>query len=260
MRQVFASTRLETSEGVVALLAAEGIETLVRNGRSYKGGYGRRGSYADSAAPAATVWVVRADDFSRARDILRQAGLLGEGDDTRGRFMASPYAAAARQAQAGRKGFTPNRLRMGLLFAIAAVLVMLALWQHRRGTQQAPATAASRTLPAAPAQTGSAGLPPLRVQEAVYTAAVPTALAEHVFARTRAAHGLENPCLQRDDTLLRVAPDCDSRQQVHVHSYRTDGSGTGEVQVAWKTAQAAGSQRLEVRREGHVWHTLRVLE
>ena len=78
MRQIFSSQRVETVEGVAELLRGHGIEVKVTNGRSYK--TRRRGqfSYTDlgnaSAYPA--VWIVRADDQPRAREILREARLL----------------------------------------------------------------------------------------------------------------------------------------------------------------------------------------
>jgi hypothetical protein len=78
MRQVFSSARLENVERVAEMLRDAGIEVRITDGRSYKGG--RRGvqSYSekgrDSARPA--VWVVKSDDRLRARDILREAGLI----------------------------------------------------------------------------------------------------------------------------------------------------------------------------------------
>lgn len=78
MRQVFSSARLENVERVAELLREAGIEVRITDGRSYKGGrrstvsYGEQGR--DAARPA--VWVVKSDDRIRARDILREAGLL----------------------------------------------------------------------------------------------------------------------------------------------------------------------------------------
>lgn len=80
MRQLFSSQRLENVEGVAKLLNEHGIETHVSQSRGYKSK--RRGtfSYADSARsdpsqwPA--VWIVRAEDQPRARELLREAGLF----------------------------------------------------------------------------------------------------------------------------------------------------------------------------------------
>lgn len=80
MRQIFRSPRLENVEGVAQMLDAEGIETWISQARSYKGG--RRGTFSylqsaregEDAWPA--VWIVRAEDQPRARQLLRDAGLL----------------------------------------------------------------------------------------------------------------------------------------------------------------------------------------
>lgn len=80
MRQLFSSQRLENVEGVARLLNEHGIETHISQSRGYKSK--RRGtfSYADSARsdpsqwPA--VWIVRAEDQPRARELLREAGLF----------------------------------------------------------------------------------------------------------------------------------------------------------------------------------------
>ncbi len=81
MRQMFSSPRLENVEGVNKLLNEAGIETKITQGRSYKGNSRREHSYADkkrqvdpSQYPA--VWVIRAEDYTRAREILHQAELL----------------------------------------------------------------------------------------------------------------------------------------------------------------------------------------
>ena len=48
MRQMFSSARLETVEGVAALLNEHGIETRITQGRSYKGTRRRTFSYRDN--------------------------------------------------------------------------------------------------------------------------------------------------------------------------------------------------------------------
>lgn len=79
MRQVFTSHRLENVEGVEKLLNDAGIETKVSQGRSWKGNSRRDFSYTakhhdPSQQPA--VWVIKPEDFKRAREILHAAGLL----------------------------------------------------------------------------------------------------------------------------------------------------------------------------------------
>lgn len=80
MRLMFSSARLENVERVDALFQKAGIATKVIGGRSYKG-HSRRGfSYNDSASVQSEnppqLWVLHADDYRRAREILLQEGLL----------------------------------------------------------------------------------------------------------------------------------------------------------------------------------------
>lgn len=80
MRQVFSSPRLENVEGVARLLNEQGIETYVSQARGYKGQRRTTFSYAESGradtAQWPAVWIVRAEDQPRARELLREAGLL----------------------------------------------------------------------------------------------------------------------------------------------------------------------------------------
>ena len=77
MRQVFSSLRLENVEGVAKVLEEAGVEVRITGGRSYKSGWSGRRTYNDSerVAPPA-VWVVKSEDQPRARQLLRDAGLL----------------------------------------------------------------------------------------------------------------------------------------------------------------------------------------
>ncbi|MET1024972.1 MAG: DUF2007 domain-containing protein [Pseudoxanthomonas sp.] len=82
MRQIFSSQRVETVEGVAELLEKNGIDTYISNGRSYQGKRGSQFSYSEpvSKVKQPTVWVRHADDQPKARQILREHGLL---DSTR---------------------------------------------------------------------------------------------------------------------------------------------------------------------------------
>ncbi len=89
MRQMFSSPRLENVEGVNQLFNEAGIETKITQGRSYKGNSRREHSYSDkkrqldsSQYPA--VWVIKAEDYTRAREILHKADLLED-------KMQNPY-------------------------------------------------------------------------------------------------------------------------------------------------------------------------
>lgn len=78
MRQLFTSQRLENVEAVAKLLNDAGIETWVSEARSYKGNRRRTFSYRESDRGEAQpgVWIVKAEDVTRARALLIQAGLL----------------------------------------------------------------------------------------------------------------------------------------------------------------------------------------
>ncbi len=122
MRQIFTSPRLETVEGVARLLEEHGIETYTSQSRSYKGNRRSRFSYAASDhAPQPGVWVVRADDLVRARDLLREAGLL---ETTRApSFLPLP----ASTTQPDQRHRLAMRIRFGLLAAagVGALLTIL---------------------------------------------------------------------------------------------------------------------------------------
>lgn len=146
MRQVFSSPRLENVERVAQLLREAGIETRITHGRSYKGS--RRGdfSYRDHVReePMPAVWIVNAEDQLRAREMLRDAGLL---DTTRG--PSDSFVPASlhrrdeeRKADAGaRRAF---RLKMGLV-AVIGIVVVLAFTAQRRSELKSPAVRAAAT-------------------------------------------------------------------------------------------------------------------
>ncbi|KAA2285615.1 pathogenicity-like protein [Arenimonas fontis] len=126
MRQIFTSHRLENVEGVQRLLAEAGIETRITQGRSWKGASRRSFSYSDrkhdpSQQPA--VWVIRPDDYKRAREILHEAGLL----------ESSREPSYLPEALRGQDGTPPDparriaRIRLVLLAAVAAAGGLLVL-------------------------------------------------------------------------------------------------------------------------------------
>lgn len=117
MREVFSSARLENVEKVAQLLADAGIEVRITNGRSYHGNRRSGFRYSDRSAPRASVWVIQSDQQPRARQMLREAGLL---DSTRA--GAPTYHFQSQRETAER----PARRRMllikvGLLLVIAGV-------------------------------------------------------------------------------------------------------------------------------------------
>lgn len=123
MRKVFSSHRLENTEGVAELLGKAGIEVRILNGRSYKGNRRRTFSYADPSPSTSDVWVVRSEDQRKAREILREAGLI---DTTRptGGYSTPTFRSEVELAQArspARKRLF--RVKLGVLALITAVVV-----------------------------------------------------------------------------------------------------------------------------------------
>jgi len=156
MRQVFSSQRVETVEGVAELLRSHDIEVRVTDGRTYHSRRSGQFSYLDEGKGQRfpTVWVVRADDQPRARDILRDARLL---DTTRRDHPTAEFAFRdAPTATTGRSWAW--RIRIALLVVIAAVALFIALG-HRSAQQPAspapvpaPQAQPPQQQPAAPEQ------------------------------------------------------------------------------------------------------------
>lgn len=119
MRQIFSSQRLENVERVAQMLREADIEVRITNGRSYKGG--RRGtfSYSDESGPKPAVWVVRSDDTVKAREILREAGLL---ETTRESFAGPSYNLGATDTPAKAKAQS-RMLRIKLVLMAGIVVV-----------------------------------------------------------------------------------------------------------------------------------------
>ena len=79
MRQMYTSPRLSNVEGVSKLLDEHGIENKISQGRTYKGVSRREFSFretekAKDEQPA--VWVLKPEDYTRARELLHEAGLI----------------------------------------------------------------------------------------------------------------------------------------------------------------------------------------
>ncbi|PKM15077.1 MAG: pathogenicity-like protein [Gammaproteobacteria bacterium HGW-Gammaproteobacteria-2] len=127
MRQVFSSPRLENVEGVARLLNEQGIETYVSQARGYKGQRRTTFSYAESGradtAHWPAVWIVRAEDQPRAREMLREAGLL----TSTSKPISLPEAEVDR-TQTTKPPLSAAwvlRLRLLVLAAIAGITLMI---------------------------------------------------------------------------------------------------------------------------------------
>lgn len=143
MRQVFSSPRLENVEAVAQILRDAGIEVSISNGRSYKGAMRSRPSYTQPAEAQPAVWVVQSGDQVRAREILREHGLL-ESTRPSGSFVPPSFRdeeARATKMPAQRRMF---RIKLFLLAAMAIIVVLAMLrgcYSPNRQTAVAPAVA-----------------------------------------------------------------------------------------------------------------------
>lgn len=263
MRQVFASARLENVEAVAKLLADEGIEVRIQGGRSFRGGIRGDFSYRDGhgGGERPSVWVVRTDEQTRARALLREHGLLQTPDRSTSFLGSTPHARPP--ADAGR---APSRGRF-LLLAALGVAMVAAFFAGRglREPREPRADVSPSTFPDPGAPGGLAPIPEEVVPE-VHVIAVPPALARVLFA-IEAAGDAAPGCLAIDgrdpppgvvDALAAAgmpatpASACpDGAGVLDVARWRTDGSGRGTVELRLGDAPA---RVLAVRREGPEWH------
>ena len=127
MRQVFSSQRIETVEGVAKLLTDAGIPVHISNGRSYHSKRGGQFSYTEpvKAQLQPAVWVRHADDQPRARELLREAGLL---ETTRPGYASTLTFTSPQDAPTPQRSWA-WRIRLILLALIALAAVVM--WMRR---------------------------------------------------------------------------------------------------------------------------------
>ncbi|AKC85828.1 hypothetical protein [Pseudoxanthomonas suwonensis] len=147
MRQVFTSQRLETVEGVAKLLEDAGIPVHISQPRSYRSK--RRGQFSYSEPTPANqqpgVWVRHPEDQPRARELLREAGLLATTRSYSGASQTVTELPPSRFEEGGGSRWA-WRVRIGLLLVIAAVVVFI--WMGRQPKPAAvPVTPATEQAP-----------------------------------------------------------------------------------------------------------------
>jgi hypothetical protein len=291
MRQVFSSPRIENVEGVARLLEDAGIEVRITHGRSYRSAIRGNFSYRESAdaGPRPAVWIVKSEDQPRARQLLREAGLLhtAAGPMPMDSYIPeTPHMNRERVVIAAPTSRRASRIRYGLLAGIA-LMVVLTYVATRSPT---PQTASSAPVPAsasAPARSGAATpatvAGPIAAPSTAYVIATPPALAEMLFAAELDARQADLFCLAIDgadppaELLARLNPsrgearpasacsdDARDRVSIDVTRYRTDGSGVGTVGVVIHHSGSDAPRenqirQLEVQRTGDRWQVLRVL-
>ncbi|MGY1519689.1 hypothetical protein [Luteimonas sp. A482] len=265
MRQVFSSARIENVQAVAKLLADEGIEVRVEDGQRYRRSIRSGFSYRESGGNAsrASVWVVRSDDQSRARQLLHAAGLLEA-------TPANPASFLPGSGHAARAAAPKRRAQVGLgMFLVAAVALALWLNQFRTPGWDLP-TPVSRTVPAnAPLDPS---LQAINTVDAVHLVPTPPALAVTLAVAEQARVPGAQLCLSVDGQDPGEATQAAAREagldpapasacpgagdvlRVDVSDYRTDGSGAGTIALDVARGDAAPAVRqLDVRREGDAW-------
>lgn len=289
MRQVFTSPRLENVERVAALLQEHGVVTRITNGRTFKGSLRGSFSYRESANknPPPAVWVVRSEDQPKARELLRDAGLLDSGRSPTSYLSTDLLHGARDDANdpAKRRMF---RIKAGLLISIT-IAVSLGLFSWLKSTSKAPADAAPASVASAPAPQAAVAetmMLPSDAPQSAYVAAVPSALAAMLAtAELRAREGVD-VCLSvdgadpsetglaqfeagdrariRSRSACKAAPETASALSIDVRDYRTDGSGSGTVRLEIATTKDGQAQTetrtLEVRRDGLEWEVKRIVQ
>ncbi len=282
MRRIFTSPRLENAERVAALLKDNGIEARITNGRSYKGN--RRGnfSYRDDTRtdPQPAVWIVKPDDQPKARELMREAGLLDSG-----RSPTSYLSTAALQTPADERAQASKRRRM-LIRAALLVGIVITAGAGLLATRKPVPALASKPAVALPQSTiepmPSPGNHTIADTDAdtAYRVDVPSALAAMLLQAELRAHDAFDACLsvdgkppskpvldalpEADRARIRAQADCaaaaDAKDvvSVDVREYLTDGSGIGTVQVEIADHGKDGKRRvdtrtLDVKRDGLDW-------
>jgi hypothetical protein len=263
MRQVFTSQRIENVEGVARLLQDAGIDVRISNPRSYRGAIRGNFSYREQAQRGAQpeVWVLRSDDYPRARQLLREAGLEQRGHVAGGGFAGASMHGASGPVVARRPA---SRARRGALIAVALAVaagVLGTRWLASRAP--APAPAASTVAPEGP-QVITGATP-------VYRQATPPALAALLVedalqaapAGSRACVTIDGAAPPSDFASERLrarllpADACAQAEslRIAIDDYRTDGSGVGTIRIADGT-QTSQARVMEVQRTGMDWRVL----
>jgi hypothetical protein len=127
MRQIYTSPRMENIDRVVALMAEHGIETTISNRQTWQRADWKRFSY--SARGDRDSWpqisVVRAEDQTRARQVLRDAGL-----EPATRF-ADELAESRGVGEVGNQRRLSMRVKLVILALIGGVAALIAITQFQ---------------------------------------------------------------------------------------------------------------------------------
>ncbi len=273
MRQVFTSPRVENAEAVAQLLREGGIEVRLSNGRGWRGAIRGNFSYREqpSRGTQPEVWVLRSEDYPRARQLLREAGLPQGGQSGGGAYVGPSMHTATTGERAATVRRPGSRARTGALLAVA-LAVGAGYFLLRWSASNAP----PRTAPASAPGVAAQGASPLIADAAtVHVIPTPPALAAALLAASSTLPvPRDGACVSVDGKdLSENAPDsvreprwtqasqCRQGQaRIAIGPYRTDGSGTGTVEVAIVSSDGASdSWTLDVERVRDEWRVLRTV-
>jgi broad specificity phosphatase PhoE len=126
MRLLYTSPRQENIDRVVAYMAENGVETTITNRSNWNRPSYQRFSYAQRSENRDSwpqVWINRADDYTKGRELLRQLGI--EPMIRHGEALAAERNPA--QSIYTRREHTVARVRRIALLAILGVFMVLAL-------------------------------------------------------------------------------------------------------------------------------------
>ena len=125
MRLLYTSPRQENIDRVVAFMSENGVETTITNRSNWNRPSYQRFSYQqrrENRDNWPQVWVSRADDYTKARELLRQLGIesiVRHGEELRAeRDPGTVYVL---------REHTVTRVRRIVLLAILGVFMVLAL-------------------------------------------------------------------------------------------------------------------------------------
>lgn len=276
MRQMFTSPRLENVERVAQLLNEAGISTKITNGRSYKGshrgGFTYRDTERNGQQPA--VWVLVSEDQPRARQILRDAGLLETTRAPADSYLAPTFRApeittpAAAQKRA-------VQLKLGFLIAIVMIIGLVFI-QVFPGATKRDATTLATSAPQASGDKAALPTPEalaVLILNSESSMRAPAVLCVAVDGRD-ASEALVN-LLRRPSRTVVPASQCVRGANAASGSYHRpsgakaffldvsgfrQGAATAQIRFnAFHSTQAATSKTLEVQQVNGKWEIVRML-
>ena len=286
MRQVFTSARLENVERVAQLLRDAGIEVRITEGKSFnKGGFRGTRSYVDPDAKKPAVWVVQSEDQMRAREILRDEGLMDSTRSGAEGYALPAFRTADLEATTSPSAKRAFRIKMALIAGIVIVLAVM-LWRALGNMQAAPpSTQPALAIP--PAGVAEYATGPFNVRRPVLPALARALLAEELAKDTFPAvcvslDGADAPAyvleaLAKPGRTVLPASRCERIADeatgstvsgtsaealiVDVFNFIPSGASAGTVQMdAYFHRQSARYKTFQMARVGTAWRVEKTLK